>query len=248
MRLGTLDVCTRVMGFHHRLDLFDPLLRNIDREQDLALFDVVFELLDLGIRRIHPNHARHPRADAGAGQCRCQDGTATQHDARRREGDRRDTGKDAGHATDRQAAPLILIGDAFHNFVDGVVIAAAFLTSVPLGVATAIAVIAHEVPQAIGDFAILLESGYSKSRALVLNTLSAVTTLPGAILAYFWLAEAQSLVPYVLAQSAARFIYIATADLVPNLHRKVNLSDPVIQVILLIAGITTIAFLKVAHG
>ena len=147
-----------------------------------------------------------------------------------------------------QAAPLILIGDAFHNFVDGVVIAAAFLTSVPLGVATAIAVIAHEIPQEIGDFAILLESGYSRSRALVLNTLSAVTTLPGAVLAYFWLAEAQSLVPYVLALSAASFIYIATADLVPNLHRKIKLSDSVIQVVLLLAGVMTIAILKVAHG
>ena len=147
-----------------------------------------------------------------------------------------------------QAAPLILIGDAFHNFVDGVVIAAAFLTSVPLGVATAIAVIAHEVPQEIGDFAILLESGYSKSRALLLNTLSAITTLPGAVLAYFWLAETRDLVPYVLALSAASFIYIATADLVPHLHRKVALSDSVKQVALLLAGIATIAVLKVTHG
>ena len=135
-----------------------------------------------------------------------------------------------------------------HDFVDGVVIATAFLTSVPLGVATAIAVIAHEVPQEIGDFANLLASGYSKSRALVLNTLSAVTTLPGAVLAYFWLAVAMSRVPFVLALWAASFIYIATADLVPILRRKVSLSDSVIQVILLIAGITTIAFLKVAHG
>ena len=147
-----------------------------------------------------------------------------------------------------QAAPLILIGDAFHNFVDGVVIAAAFLTSVPLGVATAIAVIAHEVPQEVGDFAILLESGYSKSRALLLNTLSAITTLPGAVLAYFWLAEARTLVPYVLALSAASFIYIATADLVPNLHRKVAPSDSVRQVALLLAGIATIAVLKATHG
>lgn len=147
-----------------------------------------------------------------------------------------------------QAAPLIVIGDAFHNFVDGVVIAAAFLTSFPLGAATAIAVIAHEVPQEIGDFAILLESGYSKSRALLLNTLSAITTLPGAVLAYFWLAETRELVPYVLALSAASFIYIATADLVPNLHRKVALTDSVKQVALLLAGIATIAVLKATHG
>lgn len=82
----------------------------------------------------------------------------------------------------------------------------------------------------------------------MLNTLSSITTLPGALLAYFWLAEARALVPYVLALSAASFIYIATADLVPNLHRRVALSDSVRQVALLIAGIATIAVLKATHG
>lgn len=82
------------------------------------------------------------------------------------------------------AGPLILIGDAIHNFVDGIVIAAAFLTSIPLGIATALAVIAHEVPQEIGDFAILLDNGYGRMKALMLNTLSAAATLPGAVAAY----------------------------------------------------------------
>jgi zinc and cadmium transporter len=147
-----------------------------------------------------------------------------------------------------QAAPLILVGDAFHNFVDGVVIAAAFLTSVPLGVATAIAVVAHEVPQEVGDFAILIESGYAKGKALLLNTLSAATTLPGAVLAYLFLAETRELVPYVLAVSAASFIYIATADLVPNLHRRIALKDSLRQVLLMLAGIATIATLRVMHS
>jgi zinc and cadmium transporter len=147
-----------------------------------------------------------------------------------------------------QAAPLVLVGDAFHNFVDGVVIAAAFLISIPLGVATAIAVIAHEVPQEIGDFAILLESGYSRSKALVLNTLSAATTLPGAMLTYFWLENTRALVPYILALSAASFIYIGTADLVPNLHRRVLLKDAVHQIVLMLLGIGTIALLHVGHA
>lgn len=147
-----------------------------------------------------------------------------------------------------QAAPLLLIGDAFHNFVDGVVIAAAFLTSIPLGIATAVAVIAHEVPQEVGDFAILLESGYSRSKALVLNTLSSLTTLPGALAAYFWLADAHTLVPYVLAISAASFIYIATADLVPHLHRRATPLDSLRQVVLLLLGIGTIALLHSGHG
>ncbi|MCQ8127684.1 ZIP family metal transporter [Methylomonas rivi] len=140
-----------------------------------------------------------------------------------------------------RAAPLILIGDAFHNFVDGVVIAAAFLNSVPLGIATALAVIAHEVPQEVGDFAILLDSGYSRSRALLLNGLSSSTTLPGALIAYFWLGGTREAVPYILAVSAASFIYIAAADLIPALNRQVTLAASVRQFVLLLAGIGTIA-------
>ena len=147
-----------------------------------------------------------------------------------------------------QPAQLILVGDALHNFVDGALIAAAFLTSIPLGVTASLAVIAHEIPQEIGDFAILLESGYSRRRALLLNTLSAAATLPGAVLAYFWLGAVQGVLPYVLALSAASFIYIATADLIPSLHRRTAPADSVQQVALLLAGIATIAWLHAAGG
>jgi zinc and cadmium transporter len=147
-----------------------------------------------------------------------------------------------------RAAPLILIGDAFHNAVDGVLIAAAFLTSVPLGISAAVAVIAHEVPQEVGDFAILLDSGYSRTRALVLNTLSASATLPAAVVAYFWLAEAQALMPYVLAIAASSFIYIASADLIPSLHQRIRAADSFVQVLLLASGIGTIALLQLARG
>jgi zinc and cadmium transporter len=140
-----------------------------------------------------------------------------------------------------RAGPLILIGDAFHNFVDGVVIAAAFLTSIPLGIAASFAVIAHEIPQEIGDFAILLDNGYGRMKAFVLNTLSAAATLPGAVAAYFWLGETRGAVPYILAISAASFIYIAAADLIPGLHRQVTLAASLGQLALLLAGIGTIA-------
>jgi zinc and cadmium transporter len=136
---------------------------------------------------------------------------------------------------------LILIGDAFHNFVDGVVIAAAFLTSPTLGVATALAVIAHEIPQELGDFAILLGNGYRRGKALLLNGLSAAATLPGALAAYFWLDETRAAVPYILAPSAASFIYIAVADLIPSLHRRTAPLDSLRQLLLLLAGIATIA-------
>jgi zinc and cadmium transporter len=139
------------------------------------------------------------------------------------------------------AGRLILVGDAFHNFVDGIVIAAAFVTSIPLGVAAALAVIAHEVPQEVGDFAILLDSGYSVRSALLLNILSASTTLPGAVLAYLWLGEAMAAMPYVLAVSAASFIYIAAADLIPALLRRVSPGSAFFQFLLVLAGIGTIA-------
>ena len=143
-----------------------------------------------------------------------------------------------------RAAPLILIGDAFHNFVDGAVIAAAFLTSIPLGIAASLAVIAHEVPQEVGDFAILLDSGYGRMKALLFNGLSSIATLPGAVTAYFWLGETREAVPYILALSAASFIYIATADLIPGLHRQASAAASVRQFVLLLAGIGTIAFFR----
>jgi zinc and cadmium transporter len=144
------------------------------------------------------------------------------------------------------AGPLILIGDAFHNFVDGVVIAAAFLTSIPLGIGASLAVIAHEIPQEVGDFAILLDNGYGRTKALVLNSLSAAATLPGAVVAYFWLGETRGAVPYILAISAASFIYIAAADLIPGLHRQVTAAASLRQFVLLLAGIGTIAIFH--HG
>jgi zinc and cadmium transporter len=127
-----------------------------------------------------------------------------------------------------------------------VVIAAAFLTSIPLGVAASLAVIAHEIPQEVGDFAILLDNGYGRTKALVLNGLSAAATLPGAVMAYFWLGETRAAVPYILAISAASFIYIAVADLIPGLHRQVTAAASLRQLVLLLAGIGTIAIFH--HG
>jgi zinc and cadmium transporter len=142
------------------------------------------------------------------------------------------------------AGPLILSGDAFHNFVDGIVIAAAFLTSFPLGVATTVAVIAHEIPQEIGDFAILLDNGYSKRRAFLYNLLSSIPTLPGAMLAYVFLKTSEAIVPYILAFSASSFIYIATADLIPRLNQKIGIGVSTRQFILILAGIGTILLFK----
>ncbi len=146
-----------------------------------------------------------------------------------------------------RSGPLLLIGDAFHNFVDGFVIAAAFLTSIPFGIAASLAVIAHEIPQEVGDFAILLENGYSRMKALLLNSLSSITTLPGAIIAYYFLGETQQAIPYILALSAASFIYIAVADLMPGLHRRTTPGSALLQFILIAAGIGTIGLIQFTH-
>jgi zinc and cadmium transporter len=145
------------------------------------------------------------------------------------------------------AGPLLLIGDAFHNFADGVIIAATFVTSVPLGIATSLSVIAHEIPQEVGDLAILLESGYSRNRALAFNVLSSLSTLPGAVLAYVALAEVQRASPYIMALSAASFIYIAIADLLPGLHRYTGPRSGLRQLALMLAGIGTIVLFRLGR-
>ena len=135
--------------------------------------------------------------------------------------------------------PLILLGDAFHNFTDGCVIAAAFLTDFTIGIAVSVAIIAHEIPQETGDFGILLHSGYSKKRAFISNALSSSTTIPSAIISYFVLGDLSAIIPYVLAISAASFLYIALSDLTPELHRKLGFKYSVRQLLLIILGIVT---------
>jgi zinc and cadmium transporter len=146
------------------------------------------------------------------------------------------------------AGYLILVGDALHNFVDGVVIAAAFLSSIPLGIATGLAVIAHELPQEVGDFVVLLDSGFERKRALSLNLISGSATFPGALLAYVALGHLQALVAPVLAFSAASFLYIGLADLIPGLHRRIGAETGVGQVLLILAGVATILALQWHHG
>lgn len=146
----------------------------------------------------------------------------------------------AGHDHGRSGL-LILVGDTFHNFVDGVLIAAAFVESTPLGIVTALAIIAHEIPQEAGDFLILLHSGYSRSKALIFNLLSSLATLVGGLLAYFALSHMQTLVPVFLALAAASMIYVAVADLIPGLHKRTELRATAQQVLLIAAGIASIA-------
>ena len=137
-------------------------------------------------------------------------------------------------------APLVLIGDAFHNFIDGAIVCAAVLTSVPLGINTAIVVAAHEIPQEVGDIAVLLAAGYSRRRALILNVVSGSSGLLGALVAYAGVSVLPSVRPFVLAFSSASLLYIAMSDLIPDLHRGQIDRGSARQVLLIAAGIGTV--------
>ena len=140
------------------------------------------------------------------------------------------------------AASLVIVGDAFHTFVDGAVIAAAVVTSVPLGLTTALAVAAHEIPQEVGDVAILLRAGYSRLRAFTLNLLAGAGGILGAAAMVAASKLLPQVLPYVLAFAAGNFLYVAMADLIPDLHRGSN-GGSARQFLLITAGIVTIALL-----
>lgn len=143
---------------------------------------------------------------------------------------------------------LILVGDTFHNFVDGILIAAAFMQSTEVGIVTALAIIAHEIPQEVGDYLILLHSGYSRFRALAFNLLSSLATLVGAMLAYFALSGMQEWIPTLLGLAAASMIYVAVADLIPGLHKRTELKATIQQVLLIGLGIASIAIVQALVG
>ncbi len=145
--------------------------------------------------------------------------------------------------TESAAGPIIIFGDAFHNLVDGIVIAAAFLIDFTIGIAVSLSVIVHEIPQEVGDLGILIDKNYSKKKAFIYNSLSGSTTIPAAIISYFILDEISLVIPYVLAISAASFLYIALSDLTPELHRKLGAKYSIRQLILIVAGIFTMVLI-----
>lgn len=135
---------------------------------------------------------------------------------------------------------MVIVGDTFHNFVDGILIAAAFMVDVQLGIVTAIAIFAHEIPQEAGDFIILLNSGYTRRMAFWMNLLSSLATLIGGVMAYFMLNKMSFLVQPMLALASASMIYVAMSDLIPGLHKRPELHATVQQVALILLGIASI--------
>jgi zinc and cadmium transporter len=152
------------------------------------------------------------------------------------------------HGRDAASGVLVIIGDSIHNALDGVLIAAAFLTSFPLGLVTTFAVAAHEIPHRVGDFAILVHSGMSRGRALVMNMATGLTSIIGGVAAYFGLQLTQGVLPYALALAAAGFLYIAVAGLIPGLQRRSDPRTSLAQVVLMGLGVATIAWAEsLAH-
>lgn len=163
------------------------------------------------------------------------------------------------HGHDREEAGrsgmTILVGDTFHNFADGIVIAAAFLADPHIGIVTALAIAAHEIPQEVGDFIVLLNAGFSKARAFAFNLLSSLAAVIGGIVGYFLLDQLQAWIPYVLVIASSSFVYIAVSDLMPQMQRRPRWRESVIQVVLVAAGIAAIVFITngvheshAAHG
>ncbi|GAA5164300.1 ZIP family metal transporter [Viridibacterium curvum] len=153
-----------------------------------------------------------------------------------------------GHGVSGNTVFSVMLGDSFHNLVDGVLIAAAFLTDPALGWSTAFAVIAHEIPQEAGDFAILRASGMSTQRALLFNGLSSLAAVAGGVLGYFALSETRALLPYVLTVASASFLYIAISDLLPLLRREGHRATSMWQTAWMLGGIALIAVATLGHA
>jgi zinc and cadmium transporter len=154
------------------------------------------------------------------------------------------------HTTTPQVKPfsyLILVSDGVHNFIDGLIIAASFVTSFPLGVATTLAVALHEVPQELGDFGVLVYGGFGKTRALIFNFASAITAIAGGVVGYFAYSILQSSIVYLLPFAAGNFIYIAAADLIPEIKHQVSLRRSVVHFGVFIIGIAIMLTVKFIH-
>jgi len=155
------------------------------------------------------------------------------------------------HGHDAQQAGkagwMILIGDGMHNFTDGILIAAAFLANPQLGIVTGVAIIAHEIPQEIGDFIVLLNAGFSRVRAYIFNLLCSLLAVAGGLLGYYTLENASDLVPYVLVFASSGFIYIAVSDLMPQMQRRATLRESIPQVLLIGLGVVIVLFLTHGH-
>jgi zinc and cadmium transporter len=155
----------------------------------------------------------------------------------------------AGHDAEEagKSGWMILVGDGVHNFVDGVLIAAAFIANPEVGILTAIAIIAHEIPQEIGNFMVLLNAGFSKKRALIYNMVCGLLAVVGGVLGYAFLEQSVSWIPYLLVFASSSFIYIAVSDLMPQMNRRIQIRESIKQITLILLGVGLVVGLSIFH-
>jgi zinc and cadmium transporter len=191
--------------------------RNPERAAGFLLAGILafFMLEKLLLWRHHHHHSAEEQAEA--------------------EEEMRHTGHDHG-----RSGWMIVFGDAFHNFTDGVIIAGAFIADIKLGIVTSLAIIAHEIPQEIGDFLVLLHSGFGRGKALFWNAMSGMSAVLGGLIAYFALSSVTEWLPEILAFAAASMIYVAVADLIPGLHRKTGFGESLTQFVFIALGVASI--------
>ena len=139
---------------------------------------------------------------------------------------------------------MVLVGDGMHNFVDGILIAAAFMADINVGILTALAIVAHQIPQGVGDFMVLLNAGFSKARALIYNFACSMLAVIGGVLGYLYLDQTKTLIPYLLVFASSSFIYIAVSDLMPQMHRRPHIGESIKQVVLISLGVAVVLSLS----
>jgi zinc and cadmium transporter len=144
------------------------------------------------------------------------------------------------HEDDDRGGWSVLVGDSIHNFCDGVLIAASFLADPHLGLVTSLAIIAHEIPQEVGDYIVLINAGFTRMRALVYNMISGMAAVVGGVLGYYLIEPWQAYLPYMMVVAASSFVYVAVADLIPQLQKRLSWRDTVIQIFWLVAGLVMI--------
>jgi zinc and cadmium transporter len=151
------------------------------------------------------------------------------------------------HIPDQKVGKIILIGASLHNFIDGIIITASFIESIPMGIIVTLSIIAHEIPHEISDFVILLESGFSRKKALIYNIITGFSTLLGSILSYIFLIQLEKLTPFIMTLAASSFIYITVSELVPKLKKTTGMAQTIQQAALVLIGICTISLLEFLH-
>ncbi len=152
------------------------------------------------------------------------------------------------HQRDRSSATMVIVGDTMHNVIDGVLIAAAFLTDIRLGIMTGLAVLAHEVPSEVGNFAVLLQGGMSRAQAFAWNLVSGLGAVIGGLIGYLALSHLWPWLPHALAVSAACLLYVAVADLIPGLHRRFDARASITQVALMALGVLVVVVVEHMPG